>query len=95
MIDGELGISRWEDLTKHLGLADRMNYSCFPQNGSLAAGQSEELVGAERGACTPERAAQFRAAFRRLTIVIIYESMYREEEFRYVFRGESLPPENA
>ena len=90
LVDGkpyrDLGITRWEQLTDHLKLSKPVSYSYFEPNSVLAPEESEELIGYAVTVYSREEADRFREAIRRLTIVIEYESMYREA-FTFEFRG--------
>src|SRR3982751_4322265 len=91
LVDGkpykELGITQWQQLTQHLGLSGAVNYSYFEPYHALATGDFEELVGMEVKSYSQDSADLFRAALRRLTVIMVYESMY-QETFRFEFQGD-------
>jgi hypothetical protein len=101
IVDGksckELGILRWEQLTAHLDLqelGESISYGHFDPGSILAAGVSEELVGVKSAGYSKEKAERFRRTLARLTIVAVYESMYKES-FRFEFEGKKHFPSSV
>lgn len=84
----EHGIDRFEDLTKFLGLDEKVNYGYFKSGSLLLQGQPGELFAVDSNPYSIERSDRIRGALERLTIRITYKSLYKERKSElYQFNG--------
>lgn len=99
LIDGkpykEIGINKWEDLTAHLGIDERVTYGFFLGGEAVAVGESVELLGISAEGYTPAKAKMLRKALRKITVRLKYQSIYEDEKYSFEFAGDRHFKEEA